>query len=243
MFIKFRFYRAIVGSKGGKMLVKHKSKRIISFLLAVMLVLSVASYSAPLKVYGNQTGESTKNVTKTADVDGDREDRIYELKFTADLDKVLVNHSERYPIDVILLVDMSTSMTEGVVGSEKNRLEVMKDVATEFVDELAAFSGDSTLSIATYYNSSEIITNPVKVNSETNKNALKEAIAGIDHKPGQLGGTNHDYGFIRAEEILTNSLADSTNQKYIILCLGEDRQICLEEHHTLLIIIIQKKFL
>ena len=196
------------------MLLKHSSKSIIAFFVVVVLGLSLIGYGTPLKVYGT---ESNKNVTKTADGEGNKEDRIYELKFSADLKKVLINNRDKFPIDVILLVDMSTSMNEGVVGTDKSRLEVMKEVATEFVDELATFSDNSTLSIATYYNSSEIIINPVKVNSEDNKNLLKSAIAGITHKPSQLGGTNHDYGFMRAEEILENSLSTSTNQKYIIL--------------------------
>ena len=210
------------------MYMKHKSKRIIAFIVALIFVLSLVEYRAPLKALGNQTGEGTegviKNVTKTADGEGDEKERIYKLSFTAKFKDVLVNNKEKFPIDVILLIDMSTSMTDPVKGTDKNRLQVMKDVATNYVDELAAYCDQSTLSIATYYSSSDIISYPVMVNSEDNKDILKEKISKIDHKKdentgliNQLAGTNHDYGFMRAKEILEGYLNQSENQKYIIL--------------------------
>ena len=207
---------------------KHKSKRIIALILAVVFVLSLVEYRAPLKVLGNQAGEGTegviKNVTKTADGEGDEEERIYKLSFTANFKDVLVNNKEKFPIDVILLIDMSTSMTDPVKGTNQNRLQVMKDVATHYVDELAEYCDESTLSIATYYNSSDIISYPVMVDTVDNRNDLKDKIASIDHKKdentgviNQLAGTNHDYGFMRAKEILEYHLDQSENQKYIIL--------------------------
>ena len=199
------------------MIVKRNSRRIIAFIVAIIMVFSLVDYREHLKVYGTPSGESTQSVTKTATVEGNEEERIYKLSFTANMNRVLVENKEKFPIDVILLIDMSTSMYQEVVGTDKSRLEVMKDVAEEFVDKLADYSKDSTLSIATYCYTSDILIEPVQVNSEENKNTLKNKIKGIYIDDNQPGGTNHDYGFMQAKKILTDSLSESTNQKYIIL--------------------------
>ena len=206
------------------MFLKRNWKRLLAFVVTMILVLSLGNYFTPLNLRGAETGEGTGNVTKTATLDGDEEDRIYKLDFTANFKDVLVNNKEKFPIDVILLIDMSTSMTDPVKGTGKTRLEVMKDVATNYVDALAEYCDESTLSIATYYNSSEIISYPVMVDSEDNKDYLKGKIASIDHKKdedtgviNQLAGTNHDYGFMEAKNILGGYLNGSDNQKYIIL--------------------------
>lgn len=40
------------------------------------------------------------------------------------MNRVLVENKEKFPIDVILLIDMSTSMHEKVVGTDESRLDV-----------------------------------------------------------------------------------------------------------------------
>ena len=64
---------------------KAKSKKILAFFLALILILPLVSYSKPVNVLGTQTEETTANITKTAVLDGDETERIYKLSFTADL--------------------------------------------------------------------------------------------------------------------------------------------------------------
>ena len=193
-----------------------KCKRVLAFIVTFILCLTLADYQRPLNVYGTQTDGNTTLVTKTATAEGDVEDRIYRLDFTADLKEILKSEKNRNPIDVILLIDMSTSMWAEVGDTGKTRLQTMKDVATSFVDELAAYSGESTLSIATYNYTSERISEPLTVGDASNVITLKDAINAVYIADEQPEGTNHDYGFVEAEKIWDEYLIDSENQKYII---------------------------
>ncbi len=115
-------------------------------------------------------------------------------------------------LDVVLLLDVSTSMNEKPTGQSKTKLESMKEAASDAVTTLLGVNGNR-VAIVSY---SDYATRRTGNNDSsaflTNENNLKQAISGLNAS----GYTNIQNAFLRAQEII-EARTNKVNRPVIIL--------------------------
>ncbi len=115
-------------------------------------------------------------------------------------------------LDVVLLLDVSTSMNEKPAGQSKTKLESMKDAARDAVETLLGVSGNR-VAIISY---SDYATRRTGNNDSnaflTNENNLKQVINGLSAS----GYTNIQNAFLRAHQII-DARTNKNNRPVIIL--------------------------
>lgn len=154
------------------------------------------------------------HINKTAEVN-DWDQRIYNVNLYADAE---ITHTSTVirtkPVDVVLVLDVSGSMTEKDVSDENGnkieRREALKRAVNNFIDHTAVTSPESRISIVTFNTEVSEKIDYTMVDS-SGVNALKEIVKNLDAD----GGTRQDKALITAGMIAKR--ADSNRDVNVIL--------------------------
>jgi Mg-chelatase subunit ChlD len=207
------------------MKVKSFNARKGSALLAVCLMLIIsrqqATASADTPAVSPQAGEIvlSRTVTPVDDQTGSRE-------FEVELSLCGVPLQTETAADIVLVIDLSQSMTSPLDGSTGSRLLEIKGAANDFILNVLPDGSANRLALVTYSGSPDDgADNDAWINYSfddwtgrsafINKMNLLTAVTTL----AADDGTNMEAGFIRADDLLTQSASD--NKIVIFMTDGE----------------------
>ena len=182
------------------------------FMTLVMLLTSV--FSNAFVVYADTNPNAGKvTATKTAERIGDETSRSAKVKITVSGNPyTLTTQKER---EIVLVLDASGSMTNGISGSNKNRIETLKDAAVNFIDNLLTEenAGKVKIGVVWYAEKSNTLASDacqLSDNAQTLKNCVSNKKAS--------GGTNVQLGISIAKNLFTTA---DNEKSLIVLSDGE----------------------
>lgn len=182
------------------------------FMTLVMLLTSV--FSNAFVVYADTNPDAGKvTATKTAERIGDETSRSAKVKITVSGNPyTLTTQKER---EIVLVLDASGSMTDGISGSNKNRIETLKDAAVNFIDNLLTEEnvGKIKIGVVWYAEKSNTLASDacqLSDNAQTLKNCVSNKKAS--------GGTNVQLGISIAKNLFTTA---DNEKSLIVLSDGE----------------------
>ena len=217
---------------------KHKlSRRILAVLLmAAMLItmLPSAMFAAPSggNSGGNDHGtivtaqnpvstsdEGVVNVFKKEAVERTADD-TWNIEMTVQPDRAI----ESVPMDIVLVLDKSNSMSWGIKGQHSggpSRMSIVQDAAKNLVKDLADI-GNINVGVVSFWDSSSVEQSIVSLTeSYWGKTGEDRVLAAIDDLKANGSGTNLSAGLDKASTALEDR--PSTNKKVVILLSdGED---------------------
>ena len=217
---------------------KHKlSRRILAVLLmAAMLItmLPSAMFAAPSggNSGGNDHGtivtaqnpvstsdEGVVNVFKKEAVERTADD-TWNIEMTVQPDRAI----ESVPMDIVLVLDKSNSMSWGIKGQHSggpSRMSIVQDAAKNLVKDLADI-GNINVGVVSFWDSSSVEQSIVSLTeSYWGKTGEDRVLAAIDDLKANGSGTNLSAGLDKASTALKDR--PSTNKKVVILLSdGED---------------------
>ena len=182
------------------------------FMTLVMLLTSV--FSNAFVVYADTNPNAGKvTATKTAERIGDETSRSAKVKITVSGNPyTLTTQKER---EIVLVLDASGSMTNGISGSNKNRIETLKDAAVNFIDNLLTEenAGKVKIGVVWYAEKSNTLASDacqLSDDAQTLKNCISNKKAS--------GGTNVQLGISIAKNLFTTA---DNEKSLIVLSDGE----------------------
>ncbi|MBP3457175.1 MAG: MucBP domain-containing protein [Bacilli bacterium] len=182
------------------------------FMTLVMLLTSV--FSNAFVVYADTNPDAGKvTATKTAERIGDETSRSAKVKITVSgTPYTLTTQKER---EIVLVLDASGSMTNGISGSNKNRIETLKDAAVNFIDNLLTEenAGKIKIGVVWYAEKSNTLASDacqLSDDAQTLKNCVSNKRAS--------GGTNVQLGISIAKNLFTTA---DNEKSLIVLSDGE----------------------
>ena len=182
------------------------------FMTLVMLLTSV--FSNAFVVYAATNPDAGKvTATKTAERIGDETSRSAKVKITVSGNPyTLTTQKER---EIVLVLDASGSMTNGISGSNKNRIETLKDAAVNFIDNLLTEenAGKIKIGVVWYAEKSNTLASDacqLSDDAQTLKNCISNKRAS--------GGTNVQLGISIAKNLFTTA---DNEKSLIVLSDGE----------------------
>ena len=182
------------------------------FMTLVMLLTSV--FSNAFVVYADTNPDAGKvTATKTAERIGDETSRSAKVKITVSGNPyTLTTQKER---EIVLVLDASGSMTNGISGSNKNRIETLKDAAVNFIDNLLTEenAGKVKIGVVWYAEKSNTLASDacqLSDDAQTLKNCVSNKKAS--------GGTNVQLGISIAKNLFTTA---DNEKSLIVLSDGE----------------------
>lgn len=182
------------------------------FMTLVMLLTSV--FSNAFVVYAATNPDAGKvTATKTAERIGDETSRSAKVKITVSGNPyTLTTQKER---EIVLVLDASGSMTNGISGSNKNRIETLKDAAVNFIDNLLTEenAGKVKIGVVWYAEKSNTLASDacqLSDDAQTLKNCISNKKAS--------GGTNVQLGISIAKNLFTTA---DNEKSLIVLSDGE----------------------
>ena len=182
------------------------------FMTLVMLLTSV--FSNAFVVYAATNPDAGKvTATKTAERIGDETSRSAKVKITVSGNPyTLTTQKER---EIVLVLDASGSMTNGISGSNKNRIETLKDAAVNFIDNLLTEenAGKVKIGVVWYAEKSNTLASDacqLSDDAQTLKNCVSNKKAS--------GGTNVQLGISIAKNLFTTA---DNEKSLIVLSDGE----------------------
>lgn len=182
------------------------------FMTLVMLLTSV--FSNAFVVYADTNPDAGKvTATKTAKRIGDETSRSAKVKITVSGNPyTLTTQKER---EIVLVLDASGSMTDGISGSNKNRIETLKDAAVNFIDNLLTEENAGKIKIGVVWyaeKSNTLASNACQLSddAQTLKNCVSNKKAS--------GGTNVQLGISIAKNLFTTA---DNEKSLIVLSDGE----------------------
>ena len=182
------------------------------FMTLVMLLTSV--FSNAFVVYADTNPDAGKvTATKTAERIGDETSRSAKVKITVSGNPyTLTTQKER---EIVLVLDASGSMTDGISGSNKNRIETLKDAAVNFIDNLLTEENAGKIKIGVVWyaeKSNTLASNACQLSddAQTLKNCVSNKKAS--------GGTNVQLGISIAKNLFTTA---DNEKSLIVLSDGE----------------------
>lgn len=182
------------------------------FMTLVMLLTSV--FSNAFVVYADTNPNAGKvTATKTAERIGDETSRSAKVKITVSGNPyTLTTQKER---EIALVLDASGSMTDGISGSNKNRIETLKVAALNFIDNLLTEenAGKIKIGVVWYAEKSNTLASDacqLSDDAQTLKNCVSNKRAS--------GGTNVQLGISIAKNLFTTA---DNEKSLIVLSDGE----------------------
>ena len=178
------------------------------FMALVMTISSV--FGNAFVVYADTNPDAGKvTAVKTAERIGDETSRSAKVKITVSGNPyTLTTQKDR---EIILVLDASGSMTEGIRGSEKNKIQTLKESANSFIDNLLTEENAGKIKIGIVWYSKSIDS---FCNLSSDANSLKNCVAdGYAN-----GGTNIQIGIKKAKELFS---ASDNEKSLIVLSDGE----------------------
>ncbi|MDO4341606.1 MAG: MucBP domain-containing protein [bacterium] len=178
--------------------------------LFMALVLTITSiFSNAFVVFADANPNAGKvTATKTAERIGDETSRSAKVKITVSGNPYTITTQKDR--EIVLVLDASGSMDEGISGSSKNKIETLKDAAENFIDSLLTEENAGKIKIGIVWYSDKDNTNKSEV-CVLNDNAttLKDCVSGKTAN----GGTNVQLGISIAKDLFTKA----DNEKSLIV--------------------------
>ncbi len=177
------------------------------FMTLVMLLTSV--FSNAFVVYADTNPNAGKvTATKTAERIGDETSRSAKVKITVSGNPYTITTQKDR--EIVLVLDASGSMDEGISGSSKNKIETLKDAAENFINSLLTEENAGKIKIGIVWYSDKDNTNKSEVcGLNDNATTLKNCVSGKTAK----GGTNVQLGISMAKDLFTKA----DNEKNLIV--------------------------
>ena len=135
-----------------------------------------------------------------------------------------LSSTQTTPLDIVLVLDTSSSMTESISTSTgtTTRIQALKDAANSFVDIIANKNTDISdedkqhrVAVVSF-NSSATTNQDMTACAGDKATEIKSAITALD----TAQGTHSDYGLQRAQTVLTDSKRDGAKQVVIFFTDG-----------------------
>lgn len=185
-----------------------KLKNVAQLFLALAITIT-SIFSNAFVVFADANPNAGKvTATKTAERIGDETSRSAKVKITVSGNPyTITTQTDR---EIVLVLDASGSMDEGISGSSKNKIETLKDAAENFIDSLLTEENAGKIKIGIVWYSDKDNTNKSEVcGLNDNATTLKNCVSGKTAK----GGTNVQLGISMAKDLFTKA----DNEKNLIV--------------------------
>ena len=191
----------------------RKLKNLGQLLMALVITIT-SVFGNTFVVFADTNPNAGKvTATKTAERIGDETSRSAKVKITVSGNPyTLTTQKER---EIVLVLDASGSMTNGISGSNKNRIETLKDAAVNFIDNLLTEenAGKIKIGVVWYAEKSNTLASDacqLSDDAQTLKNCISNKKAS--------GGTNVQLGISIAKNLFTTA---DNEKSLIVLSDGE----------------------
>ena len=185
-----------------------KLKNVAQLFLALAITIT-SIFSNAFVVFADANPSAGKvTATKTAERIGDETSRSAKVKITVSGNPYTITTQKDR--EIVLVLDASGSMDNGISGSNKNRIETLKDAAENFIDSLLTEENAGKIKIGIVWYSDKDNTNKSEVcGLNDNATTLKNCVSGKTAK----GGTNVQLGISMAKDLFTKA----DNEKSLIV--------------------------
>ena len=185
-----------------------KLKNVAQLFLALVITIT-SIFSNAFVVFADANPNAGKvTATKTAERIGDETSRSAKVKITVSGNPYTITTQKDR--EIVLVLDASGSMDNGISGSNKNRIETLKDAAENFIDSLLTEENAGKIKIGIVWYSDKDNTNKSEVcGLNDNATTLKNCVSGKTAK----GGTNVQLGISMAKDLFTKA----DNEKSLIV--------------------------
>lgn len=190
-----------------------KLKNVAQLFLALAITIT-SIFSNAFVVFADANPNAGKvTATKTAERIGDETSRSAKVKITVSGNPYTITTQKDR--EIVLVLDASGSMDEGISGSSKNKIETLKDAAENFIDSLLTEENAGKIKIGIVWYSDKDNTNKSEVcGLNDNATTLKNCVSGKTAK----GGTNVQLGISMAKDLFTKA---DNEKNLIVLSDGE----------------------
>lgn len=194
---------------------KKTGKRLLTWVLVLVMALSLLPLNALAENGPETDGGSGMNFVKQAKRNDDDNDGTYTITMTAQATGTTTETSTAVPMDIVLVLDQS--------GSMKNKLDngthqsAMKEAVNSFIGEVArkhSDDADHRMAIVTFGSDAKTLAEWTEVNA-VGESKLKNAINDLPSKP--KGATNVGAGMELAQNLMGSAPTDENRQKTVIV--------------------------
>ena len=194
---------------------KKTGKRLLTWVLVLVMALSLLPLNALAENGPETDGGSGMNFVKQAKRNDDDNDGTYTITMTAQATGTTTETSTAVPMDIVLVLDQS--------GSMKNKFDngthqsAMKEAVNSFIGEVArkhSDDADHRMAIVTFGSDAKTLAEWTEVNA-AGESKLKNAINDLPSKP--KGATNVGAGMELARNLMGSAPTDENRQKTVIV--------------------------
>ncbi len=194
---------------------KKTGKRLLTWVLVLVMALSLLPLNALAENGPETDGGSGMNFVKQAKRNDDDNDGTYTIIMTAQATGTTTETSTAVPMDIVLVLDQS--------GSMKNKFDngthqsAMKEAVNSFIGEVArkhSDDADHRMAIVTFGSDAKTLAEWTEVNA-AGESKLKNAINDLPSKP--KGATNVGAGMELARNLMGSAPTDENRQKTVIV--------------------------
>ena len=182
-----------------------KLKNVAQLFLALAITIT-SIFSNAFVVFADANPNAGKvTATKTAERIGDETSRSAKVKITVSGNPYTITTQKDR--EIVLVLDASGSMDEGISGSSKNKIETLKDAAENFIDSLLTEENKGKIKIGVvWYDTNVTKTCPLS-------DDVAKLDACLNSEKAADGGTNVQEGIREAKKLFT----DKKNEKDLIV--------------------------
>lgn len=188
-----------------------KLKNVAQLFLALAITIT-SIFSNAFVVFADANPNAGKvTATKTAERIGDETSRSAKVKITVSGNPYTITTQKDR--EIVLVLDASGSMNEGISGSRKNKIEALKDAANNFIDSLLTEENTGKVKIGVVWYSDS-----AKKDVSCGLSDSKEKLRACVNKGVSNGGTNVQMGIKIGKSLFSKN---DNEQSLIVLSDGE----------------------
>ncbi len=188
-----------------------KLKNVAQLFLALVITIT-SIFSNAFVVFADANPNAGKvTATKTAERIGDETSRSAKVKITVSGNPYTITTQKDR--EIVLVLDASGSMNEGISGSRKNKIEALKDAANNFIDSLLTEENTGKIKIGVVWYSDS-----AKKDVSCGLSDSKEKLRACVNKGVSNGGTNVQMGIKIGKSLFSKN---DNEQSLIVLSDGE----------------------
>ena len=204
---------------------KKTGKRLLTWVLVLVMALSLLPLNALAATRPTTDGGSGMNFVKQAKRNDDN-DGTYTITMTAQATGKEVETTKPVPMDIVLVLDQSGSMADDFNGKttykdEARRQYAMKEAVNSFIGEVAKKYGtnaDHRMAIVTFDSDAKTLASWTAVDKDGGASELTGKISALSNTPS--GATNVGAGMELAQTLMDNDAYTGNNtdrQKTVIV--------------------------